>query len=81
MLLKSHMKLTQGDTKQGNKVWHILYMVEQNHYFAYFRNQHCNIAWCMGSKNNLDDIILLAYDEHVKKITFWQVIVKDKLKN
>ena len=29
-----------------------------------------NIVWCMGSKNNLDDIILLAYDEHAKKITF-----------
>ena len=30
-----------------------------------------NIVWCTGSKNNLDDIILLAYDEHAKKITFW----------
>ena len=39
MLIKSHMKLTKEDTKQGNKVWHIFYMVEQNHYFAYFRNQ------------------------------------------
>ena len=39
MLIKSHMKLTKEDTKQGNKVWHIFYMVEQNHYLAYFRNQ------------------------------------------